>query len=430
MKKKPTYEELEQRVKELEGETHERKRTEEEIAKLGPAAAQSIDGIAIGDLEPKLISVNDAFARMHGYEPHEMVGMKVKRLHNAEQMEAFTKGIHEIKTQGSWMGEIGHIRKDSTPFPTYMSVTLLKDEKGKPTGILAVCRDITERKQAEEALSFSEAQKQALLDASVDRIRLVDLDMKIIWANKTTTKELNIAPEELVGRTCYEVFIDRKTPCPRCPSKKALKSGHIEHAVMHISPAMGANRESYRASYAVPIKNESGDIVSLVQITRNITKQKLAEKALREREKELKIKTNTLSELNAALRVLIGKKDDDKVETEQKVLFNVKELVIPFLERLKKTSLTSRQLSYLYILESNFNDIISPFSRTLSSKYLRLTPTEIQVANLVKDGRTSQEIAEVMNLSRRTVESHRDGIRKKLDLRNRSANLRSYLLSI
>jgi len=61
---------------------------------------------------------------------------------------------------------------------------------------------------------------------------------------------------------------------------------------------------------------------------------------------------------------------------------------------------------------------------------MRLTPTEIQVANLVKDGKTSQEIAEVMNLSRRTVESHRDGIRKKLDLRNRKANLRSYLLSI
>ncbi|MBE9574526.1 MAG: PAS domain S-box protein [Proteobacteria bacterium] len=430
MKKKPTYEELEQRVKELEGKMHERKRAEEEIAKLGPAVAQSIDGIAIGDLEPKLISVNDAFARMHGYAPHEMVGMKVKHLHNPEQMEAFTKGIHEIKTQASWIGEIGHIRKDSTPFPTYMSVTLLKDDKGKPTGILAVCRDITERKRAEETLKAAEAQKQALLDASVDRIRLVDLDMKIIWANKTTTKEVNIAPEELVGQYCFEVLVGRHTPCPRCPTKKALKSGHIEHAVIHRDPSKGAKREAYWDNYAVPIKNESGDIVSLVQITRNITKQKLAERALKEREKELKIKTNTLSELNAALRVLIEGKDNDRLETEQKVLFNVKELVIPFLERLKKTPLTSEQLAYLHILESNFNDIISPFSRTLSSKYLSLTPTEIQVANLVKDGKTSQEIAEVMNLSRRTVESHRDGIRKKLGLKNRKANLRSHLLSI
>ena len=268
-------------------------------------------------------------------------------------------------------------------------------------------RDAHDRRPAEKALSFSEAQKQGILDASVDRIRLVDTDMKIIWANKTTTKELNIAPEELKGQYCFEVFVGRHRACPRCPTKKALKSGHIEHAVIHRDPSKRAKREAYWDNYAVPIKNESGEIVNLVQITRNITKQKLVERALREREKELKIKTNTLSELNAALRVLLEKKDDDKVEIEQKVLFNVKQLVIPFLERLKKTSLTSEQLAYLHILESNFNDIISPFSRTLSSKYLRLTPTEIQVANLVKDGKTSQEIAEVMNLSRRTVESHR-----------------------
>lgn len=291
-------------------------------------------------------------------------------------------------------------------------------------------RDARDGKRAEEALRSSEAQKQALLDASVDRIRLVDPDMRIIWANKTTTEELNMAPEDLKGEYCFEVLVDRQSPCPGCPTKKALKSGRVEHGIMHRDPSKGAKREAYRDNYAVPIKSESGEIVNLVQITRNITKQKLAERALREREKELKIKTNTLSELNAALRVLIEKKDDDKVESEQKVLFNVKQLVIPFLERLKKTSLTSEQLAYLHILESNFNDIISPFSRTLSSKYLRLTPKEIQVANLVKDGKTSQEIAEVMNLSRRTVESHRDGIRKKLDLRNRSANLRSYLLSI
>jgi PAS domain S-box-containing protein len=406
------------------------KRSKEEIEKLSSAVAQSIDGIAVGDLEPKLTYANDAFARMHGYAPHEMVGIKAKRLHNAEQMKVFTKAIHKIKTQASWMGEIGHIRKDGTPFPTYMSITLLKDNKGKPTGILAVCRDKTECKRAEETIEASEAQKQAILDASVDMIRLVDRDMRIIWANKTTTRELNTDPQELAGQKCYEIFIGRKTPCSACPTKKALKSGQMEHAVVHQYPPRYAKREAYCDNYAVPIKNESGDIVSFVQITRNITKRKLVERALREREKELKIKTNTLSELNAALRVLIEKKDNDRLETEQKVLFNVKQLVIPFLERLKKTSLTSEQSAYLYILESNFNDIISPFSRTLSSKYLSLTPTEIQVANLVKDGKTSQEIAEVMNLSRRTVESHRDGIRKKLDLKNRRANLRSHLLSI
>jgi len=128
------------------------KKAEEEIWKLGYAVKQSIDGIAIGDLEPKLTYVNEAFAEMHGYSPEEMIGMKVMNLHNEEQMGEFEGRINQIKAQGSWKGEIGHIRQDGTAFPTYMSVTLLKDDGGKPTGILAVARDITKRKQGEEKI--------------------------------------------------------------------------------------------------------------------------------------------------------------------------------------------------------------------------------------------------------------------------------------
>jgi len=69
-------------------------------------------------------------------------------------------------------------------------------------------KETLEGKKAEEALRESEAQKKAILDASVDRIRLVDTDMRIIWANKTTTRELNMAPEDLVGQPCYRVFFD------------------------------------------------------------------------------------------------------------------------------------------------------------------------------------------------------------------------------
>ena len=83
-------------------------------------------------------------------------------------------------------------------------------------------------KKAEGALRESEAQKKAILDASVDRIRLVDMEMRMIWANKTTTRELDIAPEDLVGQHCYKIFFDRDAPCAECPSKRAITSGNIE----------------------------------------------------------------------------------------------------------------------------------------------------------------------------------------------------------
>jgi DNA-binding NarL/FixJ family response regulator len=88
------------------------------------------------------------------------------------------------------------------------------------------------------------------------------------------------------------------------------------------------------------------------------------------------------------------------------------------------------QQSYLAILESNINDIISPLTRRLSYKFKNLTASEIQVANLVIDGKRTKEIAALLSVSDKTIEVHRKNIRKKLGLRNKKADLRSHLLSI
>ena len=165
------------------------------------------------------------------------------------------------------------------------------------------------------------------------------------------------------------------------------------------------------------------------KLENEVLRRKQAEKALREKHKALKVKLNTLKELNASLRVLLEKGEEDKRALGEKVLSNVKELLIPFLDKLSRTQLNARQRAYLDVLRSTLEEIISPFSRELSSKYLSLTPKEIQVAKLVKEGKKSKQIAEMMGLSERTVESHRDNIRKKLGLKGKR-NLRSSLLSI
>jgi len=160
----------------------------------------------------------------------------------------------------------------------------------------------------------------------------------------------------------------------------------------------------------------------------DITERKRAEKALKQREEEVRIKTTGLDELNAALRVLLKRRNNDKTELEEKILVNVKQLVIPLLEEVKKRRLNPEQMGYLDMLESNLNDIISPFLRNLSTKYVNLTPTEIRVAYLIKEGRTTKEIAEVMALSPRTIETHRKKIRTKLGLDKSKENLRSHLM--
>ncbi|MEJ2588510.1 MAG: PAS domain-containing protein [Deltaproteobacteria bacterium] len=136
------------------------------------------------------------------------------------------------------------------------------------------------RKRAEEALQASEAQKRVILDASLDRIRYVDKDMRIIWGNKTTVSVHGMSQEDLVGRMCYEVFIGANTPCEGCATLKALETGEIESAVMYHPKIRGMKGETYWETYCVPLKNEGGDTEGFIQIGRDITRRKLAEERI------------------------------------------------------------------------------------------------------------------------------------------------------
>jgi len=162
----------------------------------------------------------------------------------------------------------------------------------------------------------------------------------------------------------------------------------------------------------------------------DITERKLAEQALRAREMELENQAHNLEEANIALKVLLKQRDEDKKEFEDKIVSNVKEGICPFIEKIRRSSLNDRQTAFIDIIKSLLDDIIAPFFSQLSSKYSSLTPTEIQVAGLVKEGKTTKEIAEMLNLSAGTIEFHRNNLRKKLGLRNTKTNLRSYLMSI
>jgi DNA-binding CsgD family transcriptional regulator len=207
--------------------------------------------------------------------------------------------------------------------------------------------------------------------------------------------------------------------------------------IRQFASALGAKWQAERALRRVHaeleerVKERTAELKKInQQLKDEIVEHKKAEEALRKREAELRLNSHHLEEVNTALRVLLRQRDEHKVEIEEKVLSNLKELVLPFMKKLKESGLDAKQMGYVNILESNLKDLISPFSQKLSSQYLNLTPSEIQVANLVREGKTTKEIAELLNVSDNAIVFHRYHIRKKLGLKNQKINLRSYLSSL
>jgi DNA-binding CsgD family transcriptional regulator len=134
--------------------------------------------------------------------------------------------------------------------------------------------------------------------------------------------------------------------------------------------------------------------------------------------------------MNAALKVLLKQREEDKRELEEKVMANVKELLLPYLEELKTRRLDAKGKVNVSILEANLNSIISPFTHKLSSKYSGFTPREIQVANLIRQGKSTKDIAEFMGISWSAINLYRNHIRHKLGIITKKINLRSHLMSL
>jgi len=151
---------------------------------------------------------------------------------------------------------------------------------------------------------------------------------------------------------------------------------------------------------------------------------------LRNREKELQIHTIKLEEINSTLKALTKKTKRDDAALEEKILSNIKSLVGPYLEKLKRSGLGHDQMQYLTVLQSNLDDMAFSLVTKLTSNYFGLSPIEIQVASLIKQGKRTKEIAGILNLSENTIMSHRYKIRSKLGLKRKKINLYTYLHSL
>lgn len=182
--------------------------------------------------------------------------------------------------------------------------------------------------------------------------------------------------------------------------------------------------------YMRAIRVTGSNPLQIVISHENITPLKIAEQKLLQREVELEQKTIRLEEANAALRALIRQRDEDLKEMEQTFYQNLKQTILPTFDQLKRLTPSGKEKQLIALIESDLNNIASPFLRHLSNLESVLTPQEIKIASLIKQGKSSKEIADLFNISITTVNFHRHNLRDKLGLRNTTTNLNTFLLHL
>ena len=243
----------------------------------------------------------------------------------------------------------------------------------------------------------------------------------VTYVNKKVLDTMGYSLKQMISKNFFDHFVhedDRE------------KSRDIFHRMM-------AGKENTTASFEcrvltktcdvrlialqyMPIRDVKGNIIRTIAFGEDFSQY-------RQVEMELKEKTRFLEESNQALKLMVDHRDIEKRAIEEAMIRYLKTTISPYLDEMAKCKLDERGKTCLEIIRAGFDEVASRMSKSLSSKYMNLTPSEVQVAELIRQGKTSKEIAEFMYVSPSTISFHRNNLRKKFGILQKKTNLRSYL---
>jgi PAS domain S-box-containing protein len=431
MRKKPSYEELQQKVKALEKQVIEVKESEtalrgseqnyRDLYENAPIAYFSINRN-----DGSILRFNSEAVRLLGYKKETLAQMNVLDLYaDTAHGVSKAKALFERFQTGESVRdeELQMKRLDGQLIWVNLNIEPVKSNGGDVVESRSMVIDISKRKEAEDALRESEEKFRALAEAAPAAI-IILADEDFIYVNPAFESISGFTREEALSMQFWELVHPNMQELVK---ERGLARQRGETVPAHYElKAVTKDGQKRWFDLAAASINYGGQTATLA-MAYDITDRKRAEEALREKDNKLELQAKNLTEMNTALKVLLEQRNKEKTEIKESMLADIKKLVYPYIEKLELISLNQDAQTFVNIIKSNINDLISPLASKLSSKYFALTPSEIQIADLIKHGKTSKEIASILNVSPKAISFHRGNLRKKLGLLNKKINLRTHL---
>ena len=420
---------------------------QEERDRLSALVNSIQDEVWFADAEGKFTLANPSALREFsiGVSTKEIDVEKLAQSLEVYRADGTPRPIEETPPLRALQGEVVRNQEEMIRTPAgaelryrVISAAPVRDAANTIIGSVSVVRDITDLKRAEIALRESEERFRAFMDNNPAIAWAKDEQGRIIYLNRAYEQRFGVRLEDWRGKTDFELWPPEIARTFRRNDLDVLAAGQTQEMVEEATDPDGTH--SFWWNFKFPFQDASGhhyvggigiDITDRKRIEKQLKDyQEHLEKLVEERTKELRMKSLSLEELNTALKVLLEQREKDKNELEDRILFNVKKLILPYLESLKQKYLNDEQRTCLDVLETNLKNIISPFAKKLTSIHQSFTPQEIKVADFIRDGKTVKEIALAFGVSESAINLHRQHIRNKLKLNNQKVNLRTYLLSL